>query len=187
MKSMISIDPGTRGCGVASWNDGKLHRAAYVHNTERKGSGPRECAEMAWALHRWIDWEVDVLALEIPQIYQRAGGTSKGDPNLLISLFGIGAALAALLPDAEVIYGVPKSWKGTTKKPEIAKGKYIITTLVKERLAPEELAMIEWPTVLSKKAVTDADRKRDWDVADALGVGLHWLGRFERTRVYARE
>ncbi len=180
MTRMLSLDPGTRGCGVAGWVDGKLDVAAFVENPLDEGSGPRECAEAARAVYVWWDqqwFSPDVLALEVPQIYQRAAGKSKGDPNKIMPLFGIGAALAALFPVAKVMYGVPHDWKGGVSKPKTTKTVYAVKPRVLDRLSPDEQNVIEWPTSV----------KKEWDVVDALGVGLFHLGRFQRHRVFARE
>lgn len=177
---MLSIDPGTRGCGAAWWFDGKLAGATYIENPSDKGIGPRECADMAHAVHKWWSsqwYDPYVLALEIPQIYQRAAGKSKGDPNKIMPLFGIGAALAALFPVTVVHFGTPHDWKGGVKKPKSVKEPYPIKAKVIDRLSDEEERTVAWPT----------NGKKEWDVVDAVGIGLHHLGRFERHRAFARE
>jgi hypothetical protein len=119
---------------------------------------------------------IDELALEIPRLYTR--DKSVGDPNKLMPLFGIGAALSALCLNAKVHAVVPSAWKGQSAKPaHVHDHEYVITTRVKERLTPEELKVIDW---------TDSIKK-SYDIADAVAIGLHHLGRFERHRVLARE
>jgi len=190
MSRLLAIDPGTRGCGCAFFVNGSLCVATYVPNTTKKGSGPGECAAMAYAVLNWCDkWAnnvnvVDVLALEIPQIYSRAGGKSKGDPNNIMPLFGVVSAIAALFPMATVEWERPRGWKGNTPKPDSAKKKYVIKERVIERLSAGELAVIDWP---SSRKDTDTAREQDWDVADAIGVGMFVLGYFERARAFARE
>jgi hypothetical protein len=185
---LLAIDPGTRGCGAAFFVDGSLCVAAYVPNPVKKGSGPGECARMAQAVVDWCaTWPsnvyvVDALALEIPQIYSR--GKSKGDPNNIMPLFGVVSAIAALHPMATVEWERPRGWKGNTPKPDSAKAKYVIKERVIERLSERELDLVAWPS-LNKN--TDVARKQDFDVADACGIGMHILGRFERVRAFARE
>lgn len=179
---MLSIDPGTRVCGAAWWRDGMLEGATVVRNPIEEGSGPRECASIANEISSWWTQKIscsspDVLALEVPQIYARAAGKSKGDPNKIMPLFGIGVALAALLPRSEVRFGVPHDWKGGVKKPKSVKDTYAIEVRVLERLSMAEQAVISWPT----------NGRQVWDVVDAIGIGLHHLGRFERHRVLARQ
>ena len=190
MSHLLAIDPGTRGCGAAFFVDGTLHAAAYVPNPVKKGSGPGECAAMAHAVLEWGDtWSgntygVDALALEIPQIYSRAGGKSKGDPNNIMPLFGVVSAIAALFQMATVEWERPRGWKGNTAKPDSAKKPYVIKERAVERLSEGELKLVAWPSLRKN---TDTAREQDWDVADALGIGMHTLGRFERARAFARE
>jgi hypothetical protein len=186
---LLAIDPGTRGCGCAVFVEGELRVAAYVVNPVKEGSGPGECAQMARAVHMAY-WGMpalsafDVLALEVPQIYSRGGGKSIGDPNNIMPLFGVVAAIAALHPTAHVEWERPRGWKGNTCKPSNAKDGYVIKERVLERLTKPEREVVAWPS-LSKS--TDTAKKQDWDVADAIGIGMFVLGRFERVRAFARE
>jgi len=190
MSRLLAIDPGTRGCGAAFFVDGSLCVAAYVPNPVKKGSGPGECARMAQAVVDWCaTWPsnvyvVDALALEIPQIYSRAGGKSKGDPNNIMPLFGVVSAIAALHPRATVEWERPRGWKGNTPKPDSAKDKYVIKERVIERLSASELKLVAWPSLTKN---TDTARQQDFDVADAIGIAMHTLGRFTRARAFARE
>lgn len=179
---ILSIDPGTRGIGAALWCKAELLLAAYVPSPSDVGSGPRECADAARAVWAWAGRSGfgapgDVLAVEWPQIYSRAGGKSKGDPNDLLPLAGVDSALAALFPSVEVHHFVPHAWKAGVPKPKSAAEEYIITRRVIARLSEVEQARVEWP----------GNKKHGWDVADALGIGLYHLGRYERKRVFARE
>jgi len=175
---VLAVDPGTRGCGAAIFVDGVLLDAAYVANSVEKGSGPGECAAMAHMVCYWTaSTDLDVLVCEIPQIYSRSASQSKGDPNKIMPLFGVDAALAALYPLARVEYGVPSAWKGNIPKPKSAKEPYAIEARVRERLSSEE----------QKRIRKYGNVKHGYDVTDAIGIGLSFLGRFERRRVYARE
>ena len=178
MSTILSIDPGIRGVGVAVWRHGRLHAAAWVQNPCSTGSGPREAAEAARAVHVHCGLaRLDTLVLEYPQIYSRGGGRTKGDPNDLLPLAAVDGALAALFPEAAVVYFTPSVWKGQVDKPKSVHEEYAIERRVRERLDESELLRIVWP----------GNKKHRWDVVDALGVGLHHLGRFERKRVFARE
>jgi len=177
----LSIDPGSRGCGCALWCDGKLAAAGFAKSAAPKGSGPRECAQAAQAAVQWLFdrgvTKVDRLVVEWPQIYERSGSKTKGDPNDLLPLTAINGALAALLPDAEVHYFVPYDWKQRTRKPESTKYPYVIRLRVERRLDADELATVDWTNNV----------KHSWDVTDAIGIGLYHHKRFERHRVYTRE
>lgn len=174
---VVSIDPGIRGCGVAVWINGVLQIAAYVPNSSKSGAGPAECVEMALAIKVWLALyaipRVDVLVVEWPQMY--GGRASRGDSNDLLPLTGVDCAIAALHPNAAVHHYVPHSWKGSIEKPKKAADPYPIEERVKKKLTPEENSRVHWPK----------SEKHGWDVSDGLGVGLKFLGRFERHRVYA--
>lgn len=189
---LLSIDPGLRGCGAAVFLDGKLLRAEYVKNTAPEDlNGPRAWALMAVSVLCWATallndaipptallstvWPIDRLAVEMPQTY--GGRAKKGDANDLLPLAGVDAALAALLPYADVDYKVPHGWKGGIEKPKKAADAYIIKDRVIARLSPAELVQTVWP----------GNKRHGWDVADGIGVGLAALGRFERKRIYAVE
>lgn len=197
---LLAIDPASHGCGCALFRDGRLVAAEYVRGA-KSGSGPRECAQAAYAVSTWLDvlyrrdtfglrandFEPAILVMEFPQVYSRGANKTKGDPNTcVLPLVAVDAALATVFSKAEVHVYQPHAWKQGTSKPEhkdIGKVEYVIIPRVKVRLLPEELAVTSWPGPEDSKA----DHERSFDVADAIGVGLHHLGRFERHRVYARE
>lgn len=188
--NLLSIDPGARGCGCALWRDGKLTAAKYVKNPADKGLGPSVARDMAHMVKAWVcdhvrTWDhrfvgafelvLDKVILEWPQTY--SGRAAKGDTNDLFTLAAVDGAIAALFPLAKVEHYVPHQWKGSVSKPDKVSQPYIIETRVRDRLSAEELACIDWP----------GNKKFCLDVTDAIGVGLHALGRFERKRAYARE
>ncbi len=184
MSLLLTIDPGTRVAGCALFLDERLISAGLARNESKDGSGPRECADMAQAIVNWTEAQISMaspgqVVVEWPQIYSRGAGKSKADPNLLLPLVGVDCALAALLPHAEVAHYTPHEWKQNIKKPLNASGEveYIITKRVKARLTPGESKCVDWT-----KSV-----KHSWDVADAIGIGLWHLGRFDRVRTFARE
>ena len=183
--SSLSIDPATHGCGAALWRrNGQLFLAEYIPSKTESENIVRKCAEAAEEVYAWmyglnIDEPLETLIVELPQIYTRGANKTKGDPNKnVLPLAMINAALAAYFSDAKVVSYQPHAWKGTTKKPENTKvGEYVIMKRVKERLSESELAAVNWSDSV----------KHSWDVADAIGLGLHHLGRFERVQVFARE
>lgn len=183
MSTVLSIDPGIRGVGAALWRDRVLVAAAYVRSAEVVGNGPRECVAVARAALEWaskwaglvVEKRIDQLVVEWPQTYD--GRSSRGDTNDLLPLAGVDAALVTLLPFSKVAYFVPHEWKGGTQKPSKASDPYVIEERVKDRLDAGENQRVEWPR----------SEKHGWDVADAIGIGLKFLGRFERKRVFARE
>lgn len=171
----ISMDPGIRGCGVSIWIGDKVAAATYVKNTQTSGNGPRECATMAAAVHRWIDKDFDkptMLILEWPQIYvsRIREGKMQEDPNDLLSLCGVDAALSGLFLDVPVTHYLPNFWKGNMDGD-------VMVERIKGRLHPDEKDRVELPSA----------KGLGHNVWDAIGIGLKYHDRLERKRVYARE
>lgn len=204
----LSIDPATHGTACALWRTpypapgaGYLTKAGYARSSikDTKVDIVERAVASAAAAVRWIEESyvprdaIKLVIVELPQVYQRGGGVkkakSKGDPNkVVLPLAMVDAAVRALLPMAKAISYKPHDWKGDIGKPVAGDGdmpdigmegeaEYIITTRVKARLEVFELPTVDWTT----------SKKLSWDVADAIGVGLHHFGRFDRKRVYPRE
>jgi hypothetical protein len=187
---LLSIDPALHGCGCALWEEGTLIAAGYAPTALGRATNVEMVAravQSAFAAHQWALKQgrspYGQLVFELPQIYQRGANKSKGDPNKnVLPLAMVGAALA-MQSFAQVSTYQPHAWKGTTQKPksvkeEVDEGKvYIIKQRALDRLLDVEKAKIDW----------SGSVERSWDVADAIAIGLHHLGRFERKRVFARE
>jgi hypothetical protein len=152
-----------------SWD---LFDSALMVNPSGNGQGPRQSADMAGAVLSWLEGlpvhasEISILALEWPQVYP----VSKGDPNDLFCLAGVGSALAMALlakADPKIIYYKPREWKGTAPKE-------VMGARILERLTPEERPLI--PDVGSLTH----------NIIDAVGIGLFAVGRLNPKRVFAR-
>lgn len=168
--TLLAVDPGIRGSGVAFFKDSCLVDCAYVKNPEKTGHGPCESVVMAREIAKWTSGTIDILALEVPQVYMIGGGRTKGDANVaVLPLYGVDCALAALLPVRQIECWKPAEWKGQVNK-EVTKAR------VMERLEPMEL-----------KAIGRLKGATAHNAIDAVAVGLKVLGRFERRRVFARE
>jgi len=167
---ILSIDPGTDACGVAAWRDnGTLIRAELVKAHDyRPGLYGRK--EMAAELYEFLIARIDDvgagedrhLITEYPQTY--GGHAGKGDTNDLLSLCStIGYFERDLNRHFRTITEVlPSRWKGQIPKPKSVKDPYIVQERVKAELRPHELACVTWP----------GNKKLQWDVADAIGIGL---------------
>ncbi len=181
---ILSIDPGARGAGAALWYRGELFAAAYVKNPLKKGIGPREAARLALAIEDWeaslptfdglVDGgaedsaaEPELLVLEWPQTY--GGRSTRGDTNDLFPLAALDGALAAIFEGSEIRAPTPHAWKNNIPKPLKLSEPYIIRERAEARLSEAERSRIVWPKNV----------KHTWDVADALGLGLWALGRFD--------
>lgn len=173
----LAIDPGIRGTGVALFDrEGVLIRAAYVKNVARVGNHAREAASMAWAVVSWLaDFTGDLaepgnalleLAVEWPQVYASRirAGVSEADPNDLLALTAVDAGIVALLDCPAASY-LPAEWKGQLTKDACHER-------IRTRLDAAELT-----------AMNDVTGALAHNAFDAIGIGLHHLGRFARRRV----
>jgi hypothetical protein len=164
---LLCIDPGLRGCGCAMFADGALVRATYVPSPEQSARGPAAWLAMAMAV---VDWHghptnPSELLLEVMRIYPRSD-QQKGDPNDLLELNGVQGAIAAFFVADRTVGYFPHDWKGSIPKGKLAK---------RIRIA---LTENERNNIISVGA-------KDHNTIDAIGIGLHRLGRLNR-RVIAR-
>ena len=116
----------------------------------------------------WYEHQVGQIVVEYPQIY--APGQSKGDPNDLPPMVGIDVGLACLFPRVPVQSYFPREWAGATTKAK--SGDAWLSPRgqrVRQRLSASELAVL-------------ADVRVTHDVIDAIGIGLHHVGRFAPRR-----
>lgn len=172
-RGLLAVDPGARACGAAAFEDGVLVAAAWVR-VPADPDGPARApaaAAAALAVARWsVGRHVQEVAVEWPQVYAsrvRAGARG-GDPNDLLPLAGAAAAVAALRGGARCSAYLPAEWKG--QLPHEA-----LELRVRARLSPEELAVLD-------AAAGEAGKMGAHNVVDAVGVGLHHLGRLGRRR-----
>lgn len=167
---LLAMDPGIRGCGVATFEDGVLIEALYIVSPCKTGNKAAECSSMAsWIYASVARVDVDELVVEWPRIYASRirEGSSKADPNDLLALCGVDAALAALLAPAKVTSYVPSEWKGSTPK-EVCEAR------IKARLNKFELTVYA--------AAEAASKSKFHNVVDSIGISLFHLGRFDRKR-----
>lgn len=168
MTALLAVDPGIRGCGVAVFRDGLLVQAAYVRSPAREGNRAAECAEAARAVGQWRrEQRMDEVAVEWPRVYatQIRRGETKEDPNDLLALAGVDAALALVFAPAPVTSYCPSEWKGQMKK-SVCHARGWSRLVEAERRVP-----LEGPPSLHH------------NVRDAVCLGLHHLGRLEPRRV----
>lgn len=177
---MLALDPSIRSAGASLFRSGRLIACSRIRTPLDDASevcnGVR-CLRMAHAVAQWVmahDAEPRTLVFEWPQIYQRGAGRTKGDPNDLPGLAGVGMGLAGILAVAlaprnvalELRTFTPAEWKGQLPKEAAAHH-------IRAVLAPSEVAIVP----------------EQHDAIDSAGIGLHALGRLrltgpKRTRVF---
>jgi len=179
VSALLAVDPGIRGCGVALFRDGELRAAAYVRNAVRKGNDFDAVLSLARSVRAWVfpadpyfGSDGDRAVLEYPQVY--TASKSKGDNNDLLPLAAVDGAIVALLPGLPGVSAtrvLPRDWKHTMAHEAVE-------ARVLGRLSPSERAVLD-------EALKDA-RSLGHNVIDAVGIGLHALGRFAPRKVIAR-
>lgn len=174
--NVLAVNPGARGCGVAYFRRGLLAWAELA----RSPSAGRDAAAwvaMATAVLTLlrnrdpavlVDGDLDfALAIETQQVYERG----KGDQNDLILLASVGGAVAMTFQGCpELRSYLPSEWKGQVPKPKKRSEPYIVAERCSKRLSEAELAGVVLPD----------DVERQWHTWDAVGLGLHVLGRWYR-------
>ncbi|QDE69473.1 hypothetical protein BHS09_22205 [Myxococcus xanthus] len=179
---LVALDPGLRECGVALFDldSGELLAAAMPTNPERKARGLAAWSHMAGAVAAFVSSLLEPLraagvavsvtvASECPQVY--TAGKSKGDPNDLIELAGVVGRVAGGLGAANEHSFLPREWKGTLDGD-------VMVERIKARLGerPHEHLRVQLPRAQDKHH----------NVWDAIGIGLHVVGRLAPRKVFPR-
>lgn len=183
MRGVLSIDPGLRGCGCALWDGlGSLIRAAYVKNTELKMRGPQAHVRMAVAVAGWArkatfdGWRTDdQLVLEFPRVYPNHSNKRSNDPNDLLELAGVNGAIAAWLAATDARFFFPAEWKGQV--PEIPCARQVLKAIGNDRQYIEGVEAFVLH-MIAREAANKPLTNLTHNAIDAVGIGLHHLGRF---------
>ena len=116
---MISVDPGTRWCGVAEWKDAELIWAGLVSTDDLPS--------------RWVIVDDPIVVIEKPQVYQ----DMKVDPDDLVNLAIVVGRVIGPEKRNVTIYK-PSQWKGQLDKK-------ITTARTLASLSKEEISRIVLP------------------------------------------
>ncbi len=171
--SLIAIDPGINGAGIAAFEGQDLTWATYVaNNIGNKVNVLARARALSERLVQAVPSRLAhtgpcVIVCEFPQIY--TWGKGKGDPNDLLPLAAVLGGFVALQHAAEIVVVSPHAWKGNIDGD-------VMVERIQERVTPYEKARVLLPSAKSLQH----------NVWDAIGIGLHHLHRLERKRIYAR-
>lgn len=168
---LVALDPSLTSTGLAVFFDVTLVHASSVQSPSGPGA---DLAARVLAMAAEVKVRVRSLyqdegepvqvATERQQVYR--GPRAKGDPNDLAAILAVGTATAALLRAWSVSSYTPADWAGQLPKAEKGDCKASPRALrLRSRLAGLEVA------------VWDGIRRSDHDAIDAVGIGLHVLGR----------
>lgn len=151
-----------------------LHAAGLPKNPERQGGemSLASWAAMAFSVREWLrprlGDEPFQLVIELPRVY--AAAHQKGDQNDLIQLAGTVGMLGGFLPGVSSRQSVyPRDWKGSLDADAFIER-------IKQRLDAAEHLRVELPSTSSLQH----------NVWDAIGIGLHALGRLAPRHVFPR-
>lgn len=179
--TLLSLDPSIRACGVALFRADGLVSADTIKAKKGDDIGAR-CLRMAQEVVSWVvdlDAVPTTLVVEWPQIY--TVDKSEGNPNDLIGLAGVCGAVAGILAmgaaqrndTLTVVSYTPNAWAGQLPKSKLKGSASPRTARVLERLNVDERAILDAAGLFEKVS---------HDAFDAIGIGLKFLGRFERRR-----
>jgi hypothetical protein len=179
---LFALDPSLVKPGAALFRGGKLVAAERVKIDADLKSLPfgERCMRVAESLMRWgmgHNMNPRTLVYELPQFYDSRAGKSKGNPNDLRGLIATANAMAGMLSFAMaardislVVLAVePDEWAGQV--PKATTGDPWASprgVRIKSRLSDDEVT-----TILPSH-----------DALDAVGIGLHTIGRFAPVRVF---
>lgn len=188
---LLTCDPSVRSPGVALFRHGKLIACDRVKIPEELHELPegRRWMRVANEISSWWQEQLDghdhlvrTFVYELPQIYSETQGKSKGDPNQLLGLVGVGQSLAVMLTMYNMSTGArppmlltPKPSEWTGQLPKTVKGKY-----PKDPRESPRGARIWARLQAGEREVTVLQH----DAFDSIGLGLFALGRYERERVF---
>lgn len=160
----ISIDPG-HSFGVALWEGRFLRNAIWLY---AKKPGLAWLQTQAWisgmkvARIHWVAIEKQIV---------RTRYASRGILNLAEwSGAFLSHAENILIPGGEIRQPLPENWKGQMSKNATIKHVIACLTMEEHKLLPREMFLnYRYP---------DKPAKRVTDLADAIGIGLWYVGRF---------
>ncbi len=174
----LALDPGLRSTGVAVFRCGQLYAADAIQIDKDDDETPvARCLRMGQEIFEWLGntgARPRILAVEWP------GKSWRGDARDLHGLCGVDGVVAGSLWFAaanagralEVVSYEVGEWSGDIPKATTKRGAKSSPRALRvlARLKGEELDVWESVTV--------------HDTIDAIGLGLHLLGRFDPVRVF---
>lgn len=169
---LLAVDPSIRSLGVALFRNGRLYTSDRLSFKASKADIIERVAATGPAVENWLRklrmTMIDVLVVEWPQVYRAS--RAKGNPNNLLPLAGVcGAVTDAVLARQSFSYQ-PREWAGNTKKK---------TTVREAKTSPRARWIL---SCLSGAELHTWERAKYDDEIDAIGLGLHHLGRLPTHR-----
>lgn len=192
----VALDPSINSCGLAVFDSATKRLLAATRITRSKGASAkwdtlRRTHDIAGNCVAWLVsiapesyGRADCFVSEWPEQYRP--GMTKGNRNGLTPMAAVAGALAmgiAISPDLRMSYGppltlahyLPKEWVQGTSKSTESFSKYV--------RSPRG-ALVLRPLDEAERLTFEATQSHD--AGDAIGIGLHHLGRLKHRRVIDR-
>lgn len=158
LSSVLALDPGKHGCGVAYWSAGDLGSAAYVPAPAQVEDGPARWVALALAVEsdaRTHGVVPDVIVVETMHVYTNG----RARPDDLLTLQAIAAAVCARFPVARHVGVEASEWK-----------KQVPREVMAARIEKQIVARGWTDRVGSTRLKTQRN-----DIMHAIGIGLYFL------------
>jgi hypothetical protein len=169
-RRLYSADPGLHGVAVASWHDGRLESVLYVRpKPDRDRSSLEAAVETVRALTRAIDPPGgSVFAVELMQPDSRSG---RAQTLAILGVSLVVGGASSVFPWQRVLGVRAGEWtKGIPKNARALR--------IWRRLHPEERDVLP-PKLRARLPAADIGSGMTDHMADAIGIGLHTLGRLQ--------
>lgn len=147
IENLTSIDPG-KNLGLARF------KLRYLVSCNLMG--------FDWRYQREPGMGEEWVVLEVPRIYTNSGKANTKRPNDIVDLAIDAGAVIGAVPKQYLIKRYPADWKGQVD-PDL------MIERIKGLLTPQELALAF--------AICAQFGERQHNIWDAIGLGLHTLGR----------
>lgn len=180
---LLALDPSTTRCGLALFREGMLIASGCVTGGYVRSDILARVVHISEACAAWALGQACrpcELIVEWPKIYTR--NKSKGDPNDCVPLAGVAGCLAGMLMQTPALTPLdcemsctsylPSEWIGQVPKVETVKGCKDSARAKKIIARLNHAERMVWDTV------------KYHDAIDAIGIGLHHLGRLDRKRIF---
>ena len=113
--TLIAIDPGTKLCGWARFDEGAFSSCGLVRTKARVFMEQLKTLTMGLVMDPIFIDSAQTVVIERPEVYRSR--FLKGDPNDLISVaIVVGAIARTASPFATIHMPLPKEWKGQVPK-----------------------------------------------------------------------